>query len=375
MFDAPHALESRQALSPESLRSSLQITLNAYPQWAGQLQLTGFDEEAGKIDHTKRGFGRLKIKHGSLDEDPGVELVISHCDADLASIVPISSERNSGQGIWDPTVLDSIGLLPDTPALALEDMETSKGLPSVIIQLTSFRCEGVAISLKIRHPLADAQSLLRFMMDWARTNAHLSHLLSSGSARVDVEAVNLPRLAPLFNPEALDGAAAGNIDLEYPVDKIIAQATQLDLHRFDYWASGTEDCPSFMKAATVIALPLAEKYRLNKPDLGKPIPWDEWDMSAKCTHRLVYFSRSELENMQIFASTESTISPTPSAPRISKLDALLAHIWSIIIECRNLPTFDETTLSLHLSLGLRPRLDPPLPPSSLGSPTFLFPVD
>lgn len=142
MFDAPHALDSRQALSPESLQKSLEITLNAYPQWAGQLQFTQFDEEAGKTDHTRRGFGRLEIKHGSLDEDPGVELVISHCDVTLASIVPTSSERNMDEGVWDPTLLDSIGLLPDAPALALEDMEISKGLPSVIIQLTSFRGSG-----------------------------------------------------------------------------------------------------------------------------------------------------------------------------------------------------------------------------------------
>lgn len=52
--------------------------------------------------------------------------------------------------------------------------------------------------------------------------------------------------------------------------------------------------------------------------------------------------------------------------KVSKHDALLAHLWSLIISARRLPA--NTTSYLDLTIGVRARVDPPLPDSLLGSP-------
>lgn len=53
--------------------------------------------------------------------------------------------------------------------------------------------------------------------------------------------------------------------------------------------------------------------------------------------------------------------------------ALLAHIWGLIVSARGQAT-DATSVHLDMTIGVRGRLSPPLPESTLGSPLVIVPV-
>jgi len=90
------------------------------------------------------------------------------------------------------------------------------------------------------------------------------------------------------------------------------------------------------------------------------LPWRNWDFSAPVSHYLVEFSADEVHRMWEVANISG----------ISHLDALLAHIWSLIVRAREL----EGEHHLDVTFGFRSRLKPPLPPSFLGSPLTLINV-
>lgn len=347
MYDASEGPE-RLAVSSEALTSSLQATLVAYPQLAGQLQRTAPD---GSTHHTRR-FGRFELAFGD-SSDPGVEVVIAKCSQTLAALVPTRAARMSGDGVWNATAFSDIGLLPESPSLALGDLWTSAGLPCLIIQITSFACGGVAVAIKFAHPVADAHSLLRFTHDWAATN----RALLAGS--------NPPELSPVFDPTRLDRGAAGDIDAAEPNAAILAQALSLPLHRFDWWASA-EGCPPGMLATSQVP-PEVDGLQAA---LGKPIPWQELDVMAPVAHYLVHFSPNEVHRIYEAATTVSSASS--STAHISHLDALLSHVWTLLIRARGLD--NAVPVHMNMSIGLRTRLSPPLLSGTLGTPLIIVPV-
>ncbi|KAF8577884.1 hypothetical protein K439DRAFT_1654977 [Ramaria rubella] len=283
----------------ETLISSLKTTLNSYQQWAGQLHWSKFMPEGG---HTMR-HGRLMLSYGSRPRS------------------------------WQTQA-----------PLALHDMIEYQGLPSMIVQLTNFSCGGIAISIKMAHPLADAQSLVQFANDWATVNGSL------------LTNTLCPVLSPIFDPQALDRTAAGDIDAASPDPEIIKLAHALPLHRYDWWDSAN-DCPPPLAAATQvppeISLDMVRSH-------GEPLRWENWDMTSPVSHHVVHFNTLELQLMWEEAS---------SFDRISHLDALLAHVWALIICARDLADDEENYLDV--TFGFRSRLNPPLPETFLGSPLTL----
>ncbi|ORY82903.1 transferase family-domain-containing protein [Leucosporidium creatinivorum] len=338
-----------------ALLRSLEEALNHYPQWAGQLRRRVYKPDS--LSHTDR-YGRLEVAWGSSD-DPGVQVCLAGSSHSIADILPATQDGISTIS-WNGDHIPALELFPSDP-LALHDTKASAGLPSAIIQLTSFACGGLCIAIKIAHPLADAQTLLSFMHDWSR----IHRALSFG------EPLSSPH--PSFNPSQLDEAAAGNVDALDADPELMAQAQQLPLDRFDYWAS-SEGVPSFFAEAAKVPPEILARPTPSAP-LGTAIPWSEWDVLVPVSHRLFYFSPEELARLKSLGTspTDSSSSSLPSPPlNISHLDTLLSHIWSLITRARKLPP--NTLTTLNLTLGLRPRLSPPLPSTSLGSPILLVPV-
>lgn len=279
-YDQPLVPGGKVALSAEHLIASLPVTLSAYPHWAGQLEYAPYsaDNSGG---HTQR-YARLQVVYGDPSADPGVEVAIARHPLTLASYVP-SQEERSTMGSWNADRVREIALLPTSPPMTLADMVTSEGLPSVIIQITTFSCGGVAIAIKIFHSLADATSIVQFMRDWANTNKNT------------VDGISPPLVTPLFDPAALDRAAAGDIDAPAPDPAIIERARKLPLHRYDWWASGTPSCPPFMVDGTVV--PSLFEAACQASEKGPPLPWSEWDYTKPVEHQVVYFSPGELQGM------------------------------------------------------------------------------
>ncbi|CAF0884719.1 unnamed protein product [Adineta steineri] len=338
IYDPP---KDTHTVSTQQLVISLQKTLDAYPHWAGQLQYVSYNANG---DHTQR-FERLGVLYGAKS-DPGVEVVIAQRPEIVSSFVPTAADREVGSGLWNPEETSLAELVPTASSLALHDLVHFEGLPAMMVQLTNFACGGLAIAIKLAHPLADAQSLMGFAHNWAAINRAL------------ITNEPLPSLCPIFEPEQLDRAALGNIDAPNPDPKLIEAARNLPLHRYDCWAS-LDGSPSFMAQLTKIPSELDS----NTIILGKPLSWSEWDLTAPVSHYLVSFTVDEIKNMWEDASSNSEI-------RISRLDALLAHIWMLIIRAREL-SHDQQPIYLDVTLGLRSRLNPPLSENFVGSPIIL----
>lgn len=293
-YDQSSSPDGNTALSSDRLVRSLRTTLAAYPQWAGQLEFAPYSVNTSG-GHTQR-FGRLQIIYGDSSVDPGVELVIARCPSTLESLVPSQEERNE-MGAWNAGIIGKIALLPTSPRLALADMITSEGLPSVIIQITTFSCGGVALAIKIAHPLADATALLQFTRDWANIN----------KKAVTGSPSHIP--TPLFDPAALDRAAAGDIDAPELDLGIVEQAQRLPFHRYDWWASSGPSCPPFMIDGTVVPPLLETAFQASEK--GTSLPWTEWKYTETVEHHVVYFSPEELQGM--WENSSKTV-------RLSKLE-------------------------------------------------------
>ncbi|KAG6910208.1 hypothetical protein DXG01_012343 [Tephrocybe rancida] len=324
----------KEAPSIEELTSSLKLTLDVYPQWSGQLQWAPYNPSG---HHTNR-FQRLMLSYGNPN-DPGIEFIIA-----TSSHIVSSFAGDPIDGCTNATSLPFSDLIDSATPLALHDAATYAGLPSLIVQITTLADGGVVIAAKFAHPLADAQTLLQFTHDWAAVS------------RAMTAQEPLPDLSPVFDPPMLDRAAAGDIDSSDPSPEILEASRHLPLHRYDCWNSKTNS-PPFFQALTTIPAELESVVG----SFGQPIDWTNWDYTAPVSHYLLDFSPSELQAMWKDASSYSPV---------SHLDALLAHIWNLIIRARKL----DGEYHLDVTFGFRHRLSPQLPPSFLGSPLTLTKV-
>lgn len=248
-----------ESLDTDRLISSLRKTLNAYPQWAGQLRFAEYNPDAGHVHR----HGRLELSHGS-SSDSGVECILAEADLPMSYMVP----RNETAEHWDATHVNYEEFLDKETEFALHDSKECEGLPSMKVQFTTFKDGGIAVAVGMIHSLADAAAVLIFMKDWAATNLALS------------SSKPIPKLQPLFNPSLIDTAAAGNVNTKSPDPSILEVAAKLPVHRFDYWASAGPSTPKWALSSTEIPPELASLSQDIK--LGKPAPFHTWDATAPC---------------------------------------------------------------------------------------------
>ncbi|KAH8685686.1 transferase family-domain-containing protein [Tricladium varicosporioides] len=331
-FDPPKA--PRFALSGQLLQDALTKTLSSYPQLSGRLSYSPHCTNQG---HTNR-YRRFRVTFNA-PTDIGVPFVTAESKNTLSDFLPDTEIRRSSMKAWDGSQLPLKGLFPSAP-LAFTNDKVPADAPNMTIQLTTFACSSVAVAISITHCFADAQALSRFAKDY------------SSIARALFNSSPIPTLSPIFDPQLLDNSAAGNIDAEEADPVIQEKARRLPMHIYDnYMPVPNPPWPTDPPAdySTVAHLPLSP---------SKPIPWEEWNVKAPCSHRILHFTPDELSNIY-----HMTVTPKN---KISKLDALLAHVWARINISRQLP---EGTLTwLDMSFGLRARVNPLLPPSFLGSP-------
>lgn len=329
------------AISVSSLSYSLQKTVNAYPQWAGQLQLQPYVSGGG----AKERYGRLLLTHGSIS-DPGVEFIVAESSLQLEDFLPSIQDRLSGQ--WDATGIPTDDFVSKTK-FAMEDGATYWGLPGVALQLTTFACGGLAVAIKMSHALADAQSMIGFVRNWAAVNSALS--------RNQIP----PFIDNVFNPSLLEKATAGDLSDTKPDPALVKGSRLLPVHRYDRWDLN-DSCPPAFRSSMEVTKPKSQKLGDLSPAI--PIPWSEWQFSEPSLYYHLYFSPSEMNAIWENAAAAATTSKAD----ISHLDALVAHLWKRLSQARNLDPTE--TVYLNTVLGIRTRLAEPLPPNYLGSPTM-----
>ncbi|EIW53201.1 uncharacterized protein TRAVEDRAFT_173856 [Trametes versicolor FP-101664 SS1] len=329
------------SFSPELASKSLQKTINAYPQWAGQLQWMPYD-----LSHGQR-HGRVCISYGS-PADPGVEFIVTRFPTTLESLIPDNDTRITA-GAWCADGFPAAELLCPTE-LALYNTKEYTGRPSVSVQLTAFACGGFGVTLRIVHPIADATAMHQFVKDWAAIHRAL------------LNAQPLPTPAPIFDPSLVNKAAAGDLTRPAIDPEILRIARTLPLVRYDWWKSAP-GCPAPMLPSTAVPAELAGT------DLGPsetPAPWDTWDIFAPVSHCLLYFTPAEVQRLWEDASAHLPA----GAPRVSRLDALFAHLWRLVVRARG-QAADPAPNNLVVTLGVRGRLASRLPDAFLGSPITL----
>ncbi|PLB53085.1 transferase family protein [Aspergillus steynii IBT 23096] len=358
LFDYPGQSQSDQFNLSEHLRQSLRITLDAYPQWAGLLRIvntvtsTASSEDEQLPPHARR-FGRVHVSYGT-PRDPGIDFVVASSDATLETLCPAS--RTTSQPLWDRSKAPLAEFVSQTPLQKLQKpiVADEAGVlpPAMAVQLTTLACGGFVLSVKSAHPLADAHSLMHFVKDLAS----VSRSLFSGS--------ELPSLQPHFQPDMLDSSAAGDINAPTADQAIIQQAHSLPFHRYDWWTQ-TPNCDQRPR------IPEAFQNEDLTP-AGKPIPWFEWNLQEPASVYEVHLTSDQVEVLWQEANAETPDTSATSAGRISRHDAVLAHIWSCVNRARQLDQ-DPGPVHCDLTYGQRPVLQ--LGEHFIGSPTGMMNIE
>ncbi|KAJ5112507.1 transferase family protein [Penicillium argentinense] len=359
LFDQPKAARTDIFDLFEHFRQSLRIVLDDYPQLAGLLKSiqaldsTKLEPETLQFPPHSRRFGRVYAHYG-LAQDPGVEFITAISTATIESLCPAS--RTKEQPLLDrqKVPLDSLihrGRLSSAIQTLKPD---AAGLlpPSCVVQVTKLACGGFTLAAKIAHPLADIQSLVYFVKDWAK----ISRWVLSGAG------IPKPSLAPVFEPERLDSMAAGDINREDADSQVLEQINALPLHRFDWWAAPAQ-CPWPQE--------VPEPFRdEDLTPVGKTMQWSEWDIASPVSHYTVHFTRDQVDWIWKNATNQTT--EEASSDRISRHDAILAHVWSCIARARNQQR-DRGLVHCNLTYGTRPALQ--LGDNFIGSPILMINVE
>lgn len=357
-FDCPEHTQSDEFNLSEHLRQSLRITLDAYPQWCGFLSIVNTISSTAALGeehippHARR-FGRVHVSYGT-SQDPGIEYVVANSKASLETLFPAS--RTTSQPLWDRSKVPFHDFVPQTPLQNLFKpvVANDAGVlpPTMAVQLTTLACGGLVLTVKSAHPLADAQSLIHFVKDLAS----VSRSLVLGS--------ELPLLQPYFQPDVLDSFAAGDINASTADPAIVGQAHRLPFHRYDWWTQ-TPNCDRPPR------IPEAFQNEELTP-AGRPIPWHEWDFKAPTSVYEVHLTSEQVEVLWQAANAESPDPSVQSAGRISRHDAILAHLWSCVNRARQLDQ-DLGPVHCDLTYGQRPVLK--LGEHFMGSPTLMMNIE
>ncbi|KAJ3962690.1 hypothetical protein N0V92_000584 [Colletotrichum tropicale] len=341
----------------EHLRQTLGTALNSYPQWAGQLKSINVVDDTSVPGEVKdfpahaRRFGRV-YTHFGASADVGVDFISATSSATTNSLYP--TERVKTEPLWDRKD-DALGkFVPATHiAHALQsnepDAETGLRKPVMAVQCTTLSDGGFVLAVKTAHPLADIAGLIRFVKDWASVSTAV------------VKGMEAPILTPVFEPARLDKFAAGDINADEPDPAIIRRTDRLPLHRYDWWAAPGKPPAPFLEADKLVS------------PAGKPMPWAEWDLKAPVSDYTVHLNTKQVDFLWKEATKGTEVRKSEvDGERISKHDAVLAHVWSCIMRARQLGK-DEGPVHCDLVLGVRSAFK--LGTDFMGSPIIMMNIE
>ncbi|XXG95500.1 hypothetical protein Hte_001764 [Hypoxylon texense] len=357
LYDRAENADARDPVVFERLERALKKTLDDYPHYSGQLRWASKELVEGDVNPSY--LGRPVVVYGA-GEGPGVELVVAEDSRELGAIVPSREERSTGKQIWIATDFPQDELQPKTH-LAFSRLSEFEGLPGAAIQLTAFKCGGFAVSIKLMHCLSDAMCLMQFAHTWA---AHSRSLFGDDSPDI----ARIINEKPLFDPSQLDQHAHLTAGAFKPNAEMIDKARSLPVHRYDWWAANAPGFPSWAPMANEGTIPPAEELASLELSPATFPPWPTWDMGLPVEHVQIRFKAEILAKMK--RAAEASLPESLNGQRVSRLDVALAHIWILINRARQHEN-SQRLVYLNVTLGLRSRVEPPLPDTFVGSPIVL----
>ncbi|KAJ4425226.1 hypothetical protein N0V82_000036 [Gnomoniopsis sp. IMI 355080] len=354
--------EASSATPPDStalltrLEQSLSQTLDEYRHFAGQLRWSR--PEDSRILPGPHTLGRPLIIY-NVPTDPGVEFTHASHPRTLSSIVPTAKERMESKKVWLATDFKQDELLPSCPLAFYPDPKISEGLPGVSAQVTLFACGGWAIGVRMTHCLGDAVCLVAFVKAWAERARIVVAAGSGGREAITSQC--------LFDPALLDRHARVSAD-QPPDDRKVALARSLPMHRYDWWDTEAPGMPAWARSDALATRPDAQTLAgLGRLSPATPPPWATWDAGAAVDHVQIRITAAEVGRLKKAAQAGLSA----DGEFVSRLDALVAHLWVAINRARGLQDLREDKVYLNVSMGLRSRVSPPLPDTFAGSPLLL----
>lgn len=295
------------------------------------------------------------------DSDPGVEWKVVELPIQTKAIAPTAEERASSRpsragsrrGIWMGDDFNESLFVSPNP-LALSNLHDYAGLPGMQVQITLLD-GGYAVGVKIAHCLADAQTLMTFMQLWS-VNSQESFGDEQNSSLVG---------DPIFNPELLDNCVGGDINGSTYDQALSNMARSLPLHRYSWWDTSAKGYPDAFIPTTEYSKPPADQLEHMRVSPSEPAPWLSWDLSRPVSYAQLHFTGEEIARIKALA-----LADPDSRTDISRLDVLLAHLWTFITRARRY-TDSSRQVYLDLTLGARVRVSPALPETFIGSPIFI----
>ncbi|KAK6208326.1 hypothetical protein LQW54_006950 [Pestalotiopsis sp. IQ-011] len=353
LFEAPSSGKVDDAFVAK-LKTSFIETLNAFPQWAGQLHWAPFREGG---HHTER-FNRSMVTYGS-EADPGVEWTVVRHDYEITSFALKTAESFSSEGLWDAGDAFPQRDLVSPTRLALYNLRDFQGIPAMSVQISLFSCGGYGVGVRLAHQLGDAQSMMVFMHKWAANSRTIFTGGQPSQSLFD---------EPVFDPQQLDSRAAGDIDGEAADETIAETARTLPLHRFSWWDTDEPGYSPWLVASSKNSIPPAEVLAKTNVSPSTLAPWKTWDLARPVSWGLVHFTGDELLGLQR-AAREGI----PESAVLSRTDALMAYLFRTITRARSrvhVGDRDEPVY-LNVSIDCRRRVARPLPETFLGSPLLM----
>jgi hypothetical protein len=287
-----------------------------------------------------------------MSTDPGVEFVTATSSATLDGLYP--ADRTESLRLWNRREADLMAFAPTTAVHSVlkpnEPDEKGMRKPLLAVQLTHLSCGGFVLAAKSSHPMADISGLVRLVKDWGKVS------------RAMLQGEPLPKLTPDFRPELLDACAAGDINAEAPDAGIIKRSLDLPMHRYDWWAKGSaEGCPWPVSVPEVFASQSIEP-------VGPAMPWKEWDVASPVSTYIIHLTSEQVD--YLYAMAKQQVAGTNT--RVSKHDAVLAHIWSCVVRARQQQE-DDGPVHCDVTIGVRPAIQ--LNEDFIGSPILLVNVE
>ncbi|GJN89925.1 hypothetical protein Rhopal_002914-T1 [Rhodotorula paludigena] len=348
LYAAPPA-GSTDPFQPALLSRSLAHILSAYPHWAGSLRLSRPEDKGSAY---QKRFGRVWVDYAS-PRDPGVDLVYRERSEELAPLLPPSTPRE----LYSAATLADADIYPPGEVVVRLRPEVVPG-PAFAIRFTRFSCGGVAIGFRISHTIADATSLNQFCIDWADEHRVL---VETGS----LEHHKLP-VRP-FDPAAVDAHALGDLDAASADEELEREYARVPRTAMDLWLNPESHPPGTVNSSAPPDSLLPHLDPAQLAPRGQPAPWHTWDVSAPVALQTVALSPADLARIYSHARASA-----PPGTRVTAHDALVAHFWRLSMRARSHSPESDTPLSLTPAIGVRARLDPPLPPDAVGSLFLLF---
>ncbi|KAG0617720.1 hypothetical protein M758_4G009700 [Ceratodon purpureus] len=272
-------------------------------------QIHHFGSASGAVQHLKDSLaealvlfyplaGRVLTKDGPPRihcSDAGAVFTEASIDADMAELrtddflpLPLLSGLVAA-GLGDYPVL------PEMPA----------GLPALIIQVTHFKCGGIALAANWSHGAADGHSGLHFMKSWSELARGAQVSLLPDHRRDLVK----PRDPPV--PTELVKAVAVSPDAQVTASKTVAGKDQVI-------KISVENSPVPMSKADILGSTLEARTEAKL---------------TRVTTKILEFTKDEISQMRKAATDHCN----PST-HFTRADCMFTHLWRTIVRSRNLPS-------------------------------------